>query len=72
MVEPSGRAALSNGVMRESTLQREINEWFRQSQVLREEGRFAESREALLTAAELINRYAADRPREPDEPLAVG
>jgi hypothetical protein len=59
--------------MRESSLQREIDEWFQQSQSLREQGRYAESMRALLTAAELINRYADDRPHQPAaEAAAIG
>ncbi len=51
--------------MRSSSLQDELDELFRRSQSLREEGRYAESARALLAAAELMNRYTDDQPSPP-------
>jgi hypothetical protein len=65
LLEPPDRADPSNGAMRSSSLQHQLDELFRQSQSLRDEGRYAESVRALLDAAELMNRYTDDQPSPP-------
>jgi hypothetical protein len=54
--------------MNNDALHREVDELFRQAKVLREDGRYTESMNALRAAADLINRCVGGQQRSSADP----